>query len=169
MPFIYIIAAADHSVKIGVAAAPHKRLLDLQTGCPFELKIHSTFMVVTEPLARAAERLIHKRLALYRLTGEWFKVTPAEAEAVITTIVGPPDLSEVEAAECGRRPLEPALSVAVVRKMERLAARREQNRRSQARFRARLYERGLTASGKPRSTKNSCIAGGSIKRRDRGT
>ncbi len=64
--FIYFIECQGH-VKIGFARNVAKRIADLQTACPFPLKL----------LAKIAgnlweERDYHARFEIHRRQGEWF-------------------------------------------------------------------------------------------------
>ncbi len=81
--FLYAIAE-DRSgpCKIGYAADPHKRLVDLQIGNPRKLSL--VWSVETEHYRRA-ERFAHRRAGLmHHIRGEWFSVDIVKAkEAVI--------------------------------------------------------------------------------------
>src|SRR4051812_41688845 len=69
---IYFIEAVGHGrVKIGYAANPWKRLRQLQTGHPFELK-----MLACLPGELSDEQRLHKEFDSLRIGGEWFKLTP---------------------------------------------------------------------------------------------
>jgi hypothetical protein len=71
---IYFIQAGDGGpVKIGhTKHDAHKRLKELQTGCPEKL----TVVGVIEG-DRSQERQLHEILDAYRIHGEWFEVVPA--------------------------------------------------------------------------------------------
>jgi ribosomal protein L37AE/L43A len=88
MAYIYIITAADHAIKIGVARDPYARLDELQTGCPFKLGLYAKFKIANRKLALKYEHLAHRRLRYVRLNGEWFKIEPAQAAALITRAIG---------------------------------------------------------------------------------
>lgn len=67
--YVYVIQQRRTGyVKIGQSDAPWKRLKELQTGSPLELKIVAIFPQV----ANLNEALLHKRFAANRLNGEWF-------------------------------------------------------------------------------------------------
>lgn len=87
MVYIYVIAAANHSVKIGIAGNPQFRLRELQTGCPFRLKVFAQFKITNRSSALKLERQIHKRLGRVQLEGEWFNITAPDAVATITSIL----------------------------------------------------------------------------------
>lgn len=76
--FIYFIGREEGPVKIGVSRNPSERLVGLQTGCPFPLKLHGHWMVENTRIY-AVERTIHSALEPYRAQGEWFSLTPKEA------------------------------------------------------------------------------------------
>ena len=54
--------------KIGFTRNVHKRIVEIQTGCPLPLEI---FCVVYGTMK--TEQLLHKKYKEYRLNGEWFK------------------------------------------------------------------------------------------------
>ena len=68
---------ADNSgaIKIGKSANPERRVKQLQTGCPFEIRLIASF-----PEKGDLEKRLHKRLWEYRINpltnkktrGEWF-------------------------------------------------------------------------------------------------
>lgn len=70
--FVYVIhAVGTNRIKIGYSAEPEKRLLHLQTGSPFELRLLGKWPGTVEGEQRA-----HRILAKYRCSGEWFAVPP---------------------------------------------------------------------------------------------
>lgn len=74
--FIYWIQAVDGGpIKIGLADAPARRLLMLQTGNPQELCIRRI------QRGRASdEPWLHALFGGYRIRGEWFRAHPVLAE-----------------------------------------------------------------------------------------
>lgn len=73
--YIYIIQCVGYDYyKIGIADAPNLRLKDLQSGCPFPLKILSS-VELTKPMS--IERKLHHCFAKKKLRGEWFNLTKA--------------------------------------------------------------------------------------------
>lgn len=60
-------------MKIGKARDPEQRLRDLQTGCPYQLKIIAKIKCRSDRHALEVERLAHKYFDRYRMRGEWFK------------------------------------------------------------------------------------------------
>ena len=60
-------------IKIGIANEPERRLRELQTGFPCDLKLLGYFKMSTESEARKVESSAHKLLNDHRQKGEWFK------------------------------------------------------------------------------------------------
>lgn len=79
---VYVIGAAGHPVKVGVAKCVTSRIADLQTGCHFQLRAYHAHEV-PEPLALKVERRAHELLAASRLHGEWFDVRPEDASTAV--------------------------------------------------------------------------------------
>lgn len=68
---VYFIGCDNRFVKIGFARNVAERLADLQTGCPFELRIIGEL-----PGAAASMELVfHEVLSRLRFRGEWFELT----------------------------------------------------------------------------------------------
>lgn len=81
---VYVIGPNVGPQKIGVTGETSKRLRGLRGANPVELTLH--FELKTEPFsARLVERTAHSILSEKRLAGEWFDVTPQEAEAAVLT------------------------------------------------------------------------------------
>lgn len=77
--FVYIVhAVGTNRIKIGFSANPGDRLASLQTGSPFRLEIISCV-----PGSRADEMRMHRRLAKYRRTGEWFEIPRSRPPSII--------------------------------------------------------------------------------------
>src|SRR5262245_3356130 len=85
--FIYVITANTRAVKVGIAKDPRRRLSELPTGCPDKLEVADTIKVNSRDLAYKIETEVHRRLAGFALEGEWFAVSPAQAVAMITTVI----------------------------------------------------------------------------------
>ncbi len=84
MTMVYLMNAEGTSrYKIGFAKDPNVRLRELQTGCPYPLKI-----VAASNGDRDRERKLHARFSDYRQCGEWFDlpgdVLPDVQRAVLT-------------------------------------------------------------------------------------
>jgi hypothetical protein len=69
---VYFIGARDLDfVKIGYASNPVRRWRHLQTFCPVELTLEGAI-----PGGFGKERELHRKFALARTRGEWFRLTP---------------------------------------------------------------------------------------------
>lgn len=84
--FVYAITnkAFPHHVKIGRAFDPEARLGGYQTGCPFrDYRIeHAVYFED----CHTAEKDMHDRLSSLRAEGEWFRLTPEQAEQAINQL-----------------------------------------------------------------------------------
>src|ERR1700731_2369046 len=97
MKHIYVITCGSSFVKVGVASNISKRLKALQTGAPLPLKLFDSVRVESAQLAYRYEYLVHRKLARFATTGEWFRIAPAEAMAVLTSVIaGPPKNTNAE-------------------------------------------------------------------------
>ena len=72
-PKLYIIglSGVESIYKIGISVNPHRRLKQLQTGCPFLLKLMWTMGV---PNAQEMEKRLHMCLKASHVSGEWYKI-----------------------------------------------------------------------------------------------
>ena len=76
--YVYVIEAVDTGlVKIGVSDSPEKRINDLQTASPNELRLLGYCLG-----SYAIEQALHLVLHEYRVRGEWFRNEGQCAEAV---------------------------------------------------------------------------------------
>lgn len=70
--YVYFIALEpykDEFIKVGwVKNDPRRRLSELQTGCPYKLKL-----IACAPGSPADERWAHSQLSRFRARGEWFQ------------------------------------------------------------------------------------------------
>lgn len=85
--YVYVFGADGGAVKIGIAADPHKRLSQVQTGHPQRLRIEAAIEVADRTEAARIERAVHARLSDKRETGEWFLCRPDEAAAAIRSLL----------------------------------------------------------------------------------
>ncbi len=71
--------------KIGITTSDRARFEALQSGNPRPLEPGCMW-----PCQHAAdiERRVHARLAPHRMQGEWFNITPDEAERAIDAVIG---------------------------------------------------------------------------------
>ncbi len=73
--FVYAIQVRGFDlVKIGFAASPSKRLIDLESGSGMQ---GGLVLLTSFPGDDALERLLHKHFAEQRLFGEWFRLSGA--------------------------------------------------------------------------------------------
>lgn len=79
--YIYIIRA-NGLIKIGKSSEPDSRVKQLQTAMPYEIEL--LFKVQTDDMTWL-ERETHWALQEHRIRGEWFDVTPEQAQAAIET------------------------------------------------------------------------------------
>lgn len=66
----FIECAVGGAIKIGTSRRVGERLLELQAGCPFLLRL-----IATMPGGREEERVLHQRFASARMYREWFEPT----------------------------------------------------------------------------------------------
>ena len=74
--FVYFIQAGTQRmgpIKIGYAANPEKRMVELQVGCPFTLTLLFKLPVKSEKHAQKVEAWYHDRFHRKHIRGEWFK------------------------------------------------------------------------------------------------
>lgn len=70
--FVYLVTEGTNQ-KIGVAQDVYKRIIGMQTSCPYELKIVATY-TPTKLTAFDLEKALHSHYATNRLKGEWFSI-----------------------------------------------------------------------------------------------
>ncbi len=69
-------------VKIGITyGCPSKRVLNLQTGCPFKIELWKAFDLKTTNYQKI-EKAIHQEMEPYRTVGEWFELNDDSREIV---------------------------------------------------------------------------------------
>lgn len=77
---IYAIQMKGQNLfKVGYAANPEQRLVELQIGNPFELIIYRRIETF---FALEVEKVIHDLLSGYEVRGEWFEVKPEIIDSV---------------------------------------------------------------------------------------
>lgn len=82
--FVYVIhAVGTNRIKIGYSVDPEKRLAQLQTGSPYELRLLAKWPGTIE-----AEQRAHQCLTQYRCGGEWFSVPPFIGQIIHQAITG---------------------------------------------------------------------------------
>jgi hypothetical protein len=80
MEYLYLIRC-DEFVKIGIACDVKNRLKTLQTGNPYPLTLIDSFEFDD---AVRVESVLHRKYDHARMRGEWFKLTDAELEELIS-------------------------------------------------------------------------------------
>lgn len=73
----FIQAVSGGPIKIGMSQNPERRLADLQVGSPVMLRI-----IGAAAGGQSREAALHRRLAKYRLHGEWFADAPEVLAAI---------------------------------------------------------------------------------------
>lgn len=76
--FVYLITEGTNQ-KIGVAQDVEKRVIGMQTSCPYELKIVATYAPKVMP-AFDLEKMLHSHYEPNRLKGEWFSMNLSAEE-----------------------------------------------------------------------------------------
>lgn len=90
---VYVFAAVNTKfVKIGRAKNVHKRLPNVQNGCPHVVRIA---FFERHPQAALVERTAHKKLAKHRASGEWFKCSAKVAIQVVREAMAEAHLAPV--------------------------------------------------------------------------
>lgn len=79
--YVYLInAVKTDKFKIGVTVNIKKRIADMQTSCPYRLRlVHACY----SSQAYEVEKQLHERFAKQRVILEWFEFTTNEVKAVI--------------------------------------------------------------------------------------
>lgn len=72
--------------KVGFTGNLAKRLSQLQTGNPSRLRVDRQIALGSRQEVQRLEAVVHRILQAYRVAGEWFALTPKEAEILQTTI-----------------------------------------------------------------------------------
>lgn len=109
MPSVYVVTGGPRHVKIGISIDIEQRMAQIQTGCPFRVKLVQSWETRD---ARKVEARSHTTLAKYRAMGEWFGIPAPVAVHAVTTIVECPNLGVILAivfcAHCGHSKQMPA-------------------------------------------------------------
>lgn len=83
---VYVIGCAGQPIKIGVAKNVEQRVSTLQTGFPHKLRVYA-HLEITCGSAVSIEREAHRRLAEFRMNGEWFDYDPYDAIELLKEII----------------------------------------------------------------------------------
>lgn len=79
--YVYIIAVAKPGeplgpVKIGITSNVNSRFRNLQTACPYPLKLIHVFTAPNAECAVRVEEAFHTTQKRHRTKGEWFNLSP---------------------------------------------------------------------------------------------
>ena len=75
--YVYIMQSGckrNHPIKIGMSDCPEKRLLQLQTGNPVELRLLLSIKCKSRKHAFELEKTLHEILKGKKILNEWFRV-----------------------------------------------------------------------------------------------
>ena len=76
---LYIMRCGTSSLfKIGISTDPRRRCAQLQTGCPYVIKLVFELVMDTGVKARSVERVVHDHLKAKHAHGEWFSLEEHE-------------------------------------------------------------------------------------------
>ena len=78
MAYVYVIGSTEKPYKIGITGNLEQRLKNLQTGHPYELKIHY-IEEIPESQVKLIEQKIHKTIKHKQTHGEWFDISLDDA------------------------------------------------------------------------------------------
>lgn len=73
--------------KIGITRSIGGRLGTLQTGHWLKLHMICSFEIPSRDMARALESDVHESIKEFRISGEWFNITPLDAFETLTNWV----------------------------------------------------------------------------------
>jgi DNA-binding transcriptional regulator YiaG len=83
---VYFVTCREaNAVKIGSSFDPHRRVVEIQWGCPLELVLEAVL-----PGGAEEEFTFHRRFEDDNLRGEWFSINPM-IEAIIAANPAPPE------------------------------------------------------------------------------
>jgi len=80
--FVYVVKCHEF-VKIGIAADVTARVINLQTGNPYDVELIAKASSENPELA---EESLHEQLDRFRIRGEWFKIPPKELADLVASI-----------------------------------------------------------------------------------
>ena len=82
---VYIIGWRERGpTKIGIAKDPAARLVGLQGGCPYRLRLYRAFVLPGEDEARQVEDAALEALLRYAMQGEWVR---SDAKSCTSTVI----------------------------------------------------------------------------------
>lgn len=81
LPMVYVISTPNFEfIKVGKTASFKSRLSNIQSGCPFPLRL---WCAIRTPRAAQIEIELHKRLAHCVSRGEWFAPSATDLDEVL--------------------------------------------------------------------------------------
>jgi hypothetical protein len=83
--YVYLMENGSGAVKIGHSKDPIKRIVTIRSGSSTRVELVKTWEM-TRGAALNVEEEAHRLLSYARLSGEWFKVSPAYAESILTAL-----------------------------------------------------------------------------------
>lgn len=97
---VYFVQQLDSIglIKIGTSNDVTRRLSDISTGNPCELKLLLQYPCASQKDARGKEKLLHKNFAFCRKKGEWFSPAAQLRQLIGALSIGMDFDSTVEAA-----------------------------------------------------------------------
>jgi len=86
--YVYFLKAWGECplIKIGSSRDPQHRLRQLQTGCPFRLKLLGTIRCTSDAHAKTVERRAHNIFYKQRRRGEWFRLSQSHEAQIMAVI-----------------------------------------------------------------------------------
>ena len=135
--YVYLIKSGTGKrapIKIGVAAEPEKRILDLQVGNPSLLTLISKIKASSRKNAEHIEYTLHRYFGYAHIRGEWFrgdKINLAKAfkcigqglvsEGVKTGIHGTKKDSKIQLLNAQNNTLKRAIEVSIDDELDKIA------------------------------------------------
>lgn len=85
--YLYVIAPENDpkACKIGFSKNPERRTKDFQTGHPEKLKLYYKEEFDNERI-KLFEKILHNTLRHLKIQGEWFNISPKDAELELVHI-----------------------------------------------------------------------------------
>ena len=97
--YVYIIQSGhkkNSPVKIGMSDDPEKRIKQLQTGNPLELRILLSIRCKSREHAFSLENTLHSLLASSNIMNEWFSMCRSRMFKTINELANDPNFSQVQ-------------------------------------------------------------------------
>ena len=85
LPAVYVLATPDFEyIKVGKSTALKQRMINVQSGCPFDL---SLWLVIRTPRASEIEAHVHQSLNHCHVRGEWFNPAKRDLDRLVSFFV----------------------------------------------------------------------------------